>query len=64
MLPAAFSLYGEGEAFVFQQDNAACHKANRVTRFLERSHVEVLQWPAQSTDLNPMNIYGKSSSGR
>ena len=53
MLPSASSLYGEGEAFVFQQDNAPCHKANKVTRFLERSHVEVLQLPAQNPDLNP-----------
>ena len=48
MLPSASSLYGEGESFVFQRDNAPCQKANTVTRFLERSHVEVLQWPAQS----------------
>ena len=53
MLPSASSLYGAGEAFVFQQDYAPCHKANKVTRFLERFHVEVLQWPAQSPDLNP-----------
>ena len=50
MLPSASSLYGEGEAFVFQQDNAPCHKPNKMTRFLERTHVEVLQWPAQSPD--------------
>ena len=54
MLPSASSLYGEGEAFVFLQDNAPCHKANKVTKFLERSHVEVLQWPAQSPDSNPI----------
>ena len=51
MLPSASSLYGEGEAFVFQQDNAPSHKANKVTRFLEPSHVDILQWPAQSTDI-------------
>ena len=54
MLPSASSLYGEGEAFVFLQDNAPCHKANKVTKFLERYHVEVLQWPAQSPDSNPI----------
>ena len=48
MLPSGSSLYGECEAFVFQRDNAPCHKANKVTRFLERSHVEVLQCSAQS----------------
>ena len=54
MLPSASSLYGEGEAFVYQQDNVPCHKAYKVTRFLERSHVDVLQWPAQCPDLNPI----------
>ena len=49
-LPSASSLFGDGEAFVFQQDNAPCHKANKVTRFLERSHVGVLQWPDQSPE--------------
>ena len=53
MLPSASSLYGEG-AYLFQQDNAPCHKAKRVIAFLERSDIEVLQWPAQSPDLNPI----------
>ena len=48
MLPSASLLYGEGEAFVFQQDTAPCHKANKVMSFLERSHIEVLQQPAQT----------------
>ena len=29
MLPSASSLYGEGEAFVFQQDNAPCLKTEQ-----------------------------------
>ena len=52
MLPSATVLYGQGQAFVFQQDNAPCHKARRVCAFFERSGVEVLDWPAQSPDLN------------
>ncbi|KAI0238241.1 Ficolin-2 [Lamellibrachia satsuma] len=54
MLPSAGTLYGEGQAFVFQQDNAPCHKARRVCDYLEHSGVEVLDWPAQSPDLNPI----------
>ena len=60
MLPSASSLYGEGEAFVFQQDNAPYHKPNQVTRFLERSQVEVLQWPAQSRDFESQRIFMES----
>ena len=51
MLPSAASLYGRG-AYFFQQDNAPCHKARKVMAFFERSNIEVLQWPAQSPDLN------------
>ena len=54
MLPSATALYGQGQAFVFQQDNAPCHKARRVCAFFERSGVVVLDWPAQSPDLNPI----------
>ena len=48
MLPSSTALYGQGQAFVFQQDNAPCHKARRVYAFFERSGVVVLDWPAQS----------------
>ena len=54
MLPSATALYGQGQAFVFQQDNAPCHKARRVSDFLQRSGVVVMDWPAQSPDLNPI----------
>ena len=50
MLPSAASLYGGGQTYLFQQDNAACHKARKVMSFFERSNIEVLQWPAQSMD--------------
>ena len=36
MLPSASSLYGEGEAFVFLQDNAPCHKGDTIPRALSR----------------------------
>ena len=52
--PLATALYGEWQDFVFQQDNAPCHKVRRVCAFFERSGVEVLDWPGQSPDLNPI----------
>jgi transposase len=54
MLPSANLLFGNGEEFLFQQDNAPCHKARLVTAYLEDHDIRVLNWPAQSPDLNPI----------
>lgn len=43
-----------GIDMVFMQDNAPCHKAKAVTQFFESNNVELLKWPAQSPDLNPI----------
>ena len=40
--------------FLFMQDNASCHKAKEVMEFLAENHVPVMEWPAQSPDLNPI----------
>ena len=39
---------------VFQQDNALIHTAKRTMNFLEESGIEVLEWPPQSPDQNPI----------
>lgn len=39
---------------VFQQDNATAHRSRRATTTLEELGIEVLPWPAQSPDLNPI----------
>lgn len=54
MLPSRADLYGTNAQFTFQQDNAPCHTAKRVTDFLQDSGVQVFRWPAQSPDLNPI----------
>ena len=41
-------------AFVFMQDNTQCHKANDVLQFLQENNILVMEWPAQSPDLNPL----------
>jgi transposase len=44
---------GDG-VFIFQEDNAPCHKAIIADRWKEENRVVVLPWPAQSPDLNPI----------
>ena len=39
---------------VFMQDNAPCHKTKLIIDFFNRKHIQTLDWPAQSPDLNPI----------
>ena len=39
---------------VFMQDNAPCHIAKSVKTFLSEKDVTVMEWPAQSPDMNPI----------
>ena len=46
--------YGLDKASIFfQQDNASCHKANSVIKWLHDAGIKLIKWPAQSPDLNP-----------
>ena len=42
------------EMTLFQQDNASCHVSKRAKRFFDDQGVQVLDWPANSPDLNPI----------
>ncbi len=37
-----------------QQDGCGPHRAKYVASFLEAEGIEILQWPPQSPDLNPI----------
>jgi len=39
---------------VFMQDNAPCHKARTVLQFFADHDITIMDWPAQSPDLNPI----------
>jgi hypothetical protein len=43
-----------GDDAIFQQDNAPIHKSNVVMTFFEQFGINLLSWPAQSPDLNPI----------
>ena len=38
----------------FMQDNAPCHTAKFIKKFFEDQHINVLDWPGNSPDLNPI----------
>ena len=39
---------------VFMQDGAPCHRAKIVTQFLKAQKINILDWPGNSPDLNPI----------
>ena len=53
MLPSAVRLFGD-KAWFFQQDNDPKHRANLTKLWFEDYSVPVIDWPAQSPDLNPI----------
>ena len=63
MLPSADKLYGDAD-FIFQQDLAPAHTAKSTKTQFNGHGITVLVWPANSPDLNPIEIYGALSRER
>ncbi len=57
MLPSADKLYGDAD-FIFQQDLAPAHTAKGTKSWFNDHGVTVLDWPANSPDLNPIDSMG------
>lgn len=54
-LKSTMDYYGlETDDFIFQQDNAPCHVSRATRQWFEDNGFDVLPWPAQSPDLNPI----------
>ena len=49
---------------LFQHDSAALHKARSIEAWLGEFGMEEVDWPAQSTDLNPIQHLGNELDGR
>ena len=48
--------------FYFQQDNAPIHTAINTKQFMKESHINVVEWPAKSPDLNIVEDIWKTIS--
>ncbi len=59
MLPSADKLYGDAD-FIFQQDLAPAHTAKGTKSWFNDHGVTVLDWPANSPDLNPIESHRES----
>ena len=58
MLPTGEEIFGCAD-FTFQQDLVPGHSARSTMRWPEDHGIEVLPWPANSPDLNPIdNLWG------
>lgn len=56
LLPSFTTLFGDTnmDGAKFQQDNAPCHKSALTMTWFRENEIELLKWPAQSPDLNPI----------
>jgi transposase len=58
LLPETEVLIGECLDIKLMHDNAPCHTSRLVKDFLETTHLEFIDWPPYSPDLNPIeNIW-------
>ena len=53
LIPTAGMKFPDGH-YIFQQDNASCHKAKLTKEFLQNNGIQVMEWPPYSPDLNPI----------
>ena len=54
-LLATVDYYGlEREELIFQQDNDPKHTSKLASKWFKDNNINVLKWPAQSPDLNPI----------
>ncbi len=56
ILPLVTRFYRENNLDIFQQDNAPSHRAAITKEALETLEIQTIHWPANSPDLNPIEM--------
>ncbi|CAK9809190.1 Transposable element Tc1 transposase [Anthophora quadrimaculata] len=46
--------FPNGEEYIFMHDSAPCHTAKTATAYLTNKKIQVLPWPGDSPDMNPI----------
>ena len=54
LIPFLEDFEEENGDFLFQQDNTPIHTSARTQNFMEESEINLIPWPGQSPDLNPI----------
>lgn len=56
LMPSFQHIFGDTimRGVLFQQDNAPCHKSALSMKWFAENAIDLLPWPAQSPDLNPI----------
>ena len=54
LLPFTPNFHNGFSKFVFQQDNCGADKAKSVRAYMDATCISLMEWPAQSPDLNPI----------
>lgn len=54
LLPQVKKWFKKREKPIFKHDGAPCHRAQKITKFLAEKKVDILDWPGNSPDMNPI----------